>query len=439
MAAGVSGGGPWVSADDGARPTSRGARDDRAAHRRPRRSRPPRPGRPRGEPVQLHWLETELRSWHAEGLVDDATAGAIRSRYVEVRKVTLARIVLTLGAGFVVLGLIWLVASNLDALPPLGRFALVVAIWLGLVAAAEVLATRRDREGDVASPVVGAARLLAAGAFGAVVFQAAQSLQVPAYEPLLVGVWGLGAVLWAYAVRGVAPLVLGVVLLAVWFVWQVGSAADDAFSLSTAIAAAGLAAVAVGVGTAVLGRVELAPPWREVGAALVLLGLFLAALPYEWGESGPVRVLWAGAGVAVVLAALAALRGDKVDRLEVGLAALGVALTVGLGLWRYDVDSLQPDDLSAGAWVRAFLAVAAYLVVASGYAVLGGMRDTGRLTWLATAALVVFVTTQAFAVFAPILSGATLFLVVGVVLLATGVLADRGRRRLVREAKEALS
>ncbi|WP_377644100.1 DUF2157 domain-containing protein [Oryzobacter terrae] len=390
-------------------------------------------------PSQLHWLETELRAWHAEGLVDDATASAIRRRYVEVRKVTLARIVLTLGACFVGLGLIWLVASNLDQLPPLGRFALVVAIWLGLVAAAEVLATRRDREGDVASPVVGAARLLAAGAFGAVVFQAAQSLQVPAYEPLLVGVWGLGAVLWAYAVRGVAPLVLGVVLLAVWFVWQVGSAADDAFSLSTAIAAAGLAAVAVGVGTAVLGRLELAPPWREVGAVLVLLALFMAALPYEWGDSGPVWVLWVGTGVAVVLAVLAALRGDRVDRLEVALAALGLSLTVGLGLWRYDADSLQPDDLSAGAWVRAFLAVAAYLVVASGYAVLGGMRDTGRLTWLATAALVVFVTTQAFAVFAPILSGATLFLVVGVVLLATGVLADRGRRRLVREAKEALS
>ena len=62
-------------------------------------------------------------------------------------------------------------------------------------------------------------RLLAAGAFGAVVFQAAQSLQVPAFEPILVGVWA-GAVLWAYAVRGVAPLVLGVVLVAVWFVWR---------------------------------------------------------------------------------------------------------------------------------------------------------------------------------------------------------------------------
>ncbi len=78
-------------------------------------------------------------------------------------------------------------------------------------------------------------------------FQAAQSLQVPAYEPLLVAVWALGALLWAYAVRGTAPLVLGVVLLAFWFVWQVTSAADDAFAVSTSLAAAGLAGAALGV------------------------------------------------------------------------------------------------------------------------------------------------------------------------------------------------
>lgn len=390
-------------------------------------------------PAQLHWLETELRAWQAEGIVDDRAAAAIRARYVEVRKVTLARIVLTLGACFVGLGLVWIVASNLDAMSPLARFGLMATIWLGLVAAAELLATRRDREGDVASPVVGAVRLLAAAAFGAVVFQAAQSLQVPAYEPLLVGAWGLGAVLWAYAVRGVAPLVLGVGLLATWFVWQVGDVADDAFSVSTAIGAAGLAAVALGVGTAVLGRRELAVPWREAGAALVLVALFLAALPYAWGEARTSWVLWAGVVVALVLAGLAVVRGDRHDRLELALAAVALGMTVGLALWRYETDGTGPGDLTAGMWVRAFLSVTAYLLVTSGYAVLGGLRDTGRLTWLATAALVVFVTTQAFAVFAPILSGATLFLAVGVVLLVTGVLADRGRRRLVREAKEARS
>jgi len=390
-------------------------------------------------PAQLHWLEGELAHWQAEGLLAPETAQVIRGRYVASRRFTLSRIVLTLGACFVGLGLVWLVAANLDAMSPLARFALMVAIWLGFVVAAEVLAVRRTRAGDTASPVVGALRLLAAAAFGAVVFQAAQSLQVPAYEPLLVGIWGLGALLWAYAVRGVAPLVLAVTLLAVWFVWAVVDAGDGAFTVSTAIAAAALAAVSVGVGHLVLGRRDLADPWREIGGALALLALFIAALPYAWGEPDASVTLLVGLGIAIVLAGAAFVRGDRVDRLEVGLAALALALTVGLSLWRFDENLLDTADLPAGAWLRAVLSVVAYLAVASGYAALGGMRDSSRLTWLATAALVVFVTVQAFAVFAPIVSGAALFLIVGVVLLGTGILADRGRRRLVSEAKEAVA
>lgn len=390
-------------------------------------------------PGQLHWLEGELAAWRAEGLLDGDTASAIRRRYVASRRFTLSRIVLTLGASFVGLGLVWLVASNLDQMSPMTRFLLMVLVWLGLVAAGELLATRRDGAGDVASPVVGALRLLAAASFGPVVFQAAQSLQVPAYEPVLVGVWAAGALMFAYAVRGVAPLVLGVVLLAFWFVWQVTSGSESAFGTSTALATAGLAAAAIGVGHVVLGRPAFAPPWRELGAVLVLVGLFVAALPYAWGDAEGSWALWLGIAVAVGLAAVAVLRGDRVDRLEVGLACVGLALAAALALWRYDTVLLDTGNLPPGAWARAVLAVVAYVVVASGYAVLGGMRDTGRLTWLATAALVVFTTVQAFAVFAPVLSGAALFLALGVVLLATGVLADRGRRRLVSEAKEALT
>lgn len=390
-------------------------------------------------PAQLHWLDGELTRWQHDGLLGAEAADAIRSRYVASRRFTLARIVLTLGACFVGLGLVWLVASNLDMMPPLTRFLLMVAIWLALVVAAELLASRLARAGDTASPVVGAVRLLAAAAFGAVVFQAAQSLQVPAYEPVLVGVWGLGALLWAYAVRGVAPLVLAVGLLAFWFVWQVVVASEGVFAVSTALAAAGLGATAVGVGHLVLGWREMADPWREVGALLVLVALFVAALPYDWGDAEGSLVLYLGLGLAIALAAAAFVRGDRVDRLEVGLAGVALLLTVGLSLWRFDERVIDTADLPAGAWVRAVLSVIAYLAVASGYAVLGGMRNSSRLTWLATAALVVFVTVQAFAVFAPIVSGAALFLLVGVVLLGTGVLADRGRRRLVSEGKEALS
>lgn len=73
------------------------------------------------------------------------------------------------------------------------------------------------------------------------------------------------------------------------------------------------------------------------------------------------------------------------------------------------------------------------LVLATAVAVLGVLRESQRLTVIATAALVLFVTVQAFGVFAPIFSGAALFLTLGLVLLATGYLADRGRRTLVAD------
>ena len=60
------------------------------------------------------------------------------------------------------------------------------------------------------------------------------------------------------------------------------------------------------------------------------------------------------------------------------------------------------------------------------------LRDSRRLTFLATAALVVFTTTQAFSVFAAIIQGAWLFLVLGLVFAGTGYLADRARRQLAR-------
>jgi uncharacterized membrane protein len=393
--------------------------------------------------AQLGWLEREVEHWRAEGLVDEATAAAIRGRYVVRRRVTLARIVLTLGAVFVGLGLIWFVASSLDQMSPLVRFLLMVVVWVGLVVAAELLAHRRERQGTVPAPVLGAVRLLAAAAYGAVVFQGAQSLQVSTYGPILVGVWAAGALLYAYAVRGVAPLVLGIGLAAYWFPWQVLDVDDSMVSGATAIATAAVVAVAVGVLHGVGSRAGtawavLGIPWREIGAGLVLLGLFIAALPSDEGGGGEgVLALWLGLAVAAVVASLALLRGDRTDRLETGLAVLALAVGVLLSLWRFDTTELE--NLTAGEWLRAFVAVAVYLAVASGYAVLGGMRDSVRLTWGATAALVVFTTVQATAVFAEILSGAALFILVGAVLIGTGLLADRGRRRLVREGKEAVS
>ena len=136
--------------------------------------------------AQYSWLRRELADWRADGIVDADTADAIAARYLDAgdrhRRFSLGRILLLLGGAFVGVGLIWLVAANLDELPPLLRFLAVAAIWLALIAAAEL--------SRAAGAVRGSLRLMAALAFGAVIFQAAQSLQVPAYAPGLVGLLG---------------------------------------------------------------------------------------------------------------------------------------------------------------------------------------------------------------------------------------------------------
>ena len=396
---------------------------------------------------RLAWLENELAAWHAAGVVDDVQVAAIRSRYVAVRRFSLARLLLLVGGAFVGVGLLWLVATNLDEMSPGLRFAAVTVLWLGSVATAELLAGRRshrlpdshrvsDGPDDGPSPVVGAFRLLAALAFGAVVFQAAQSLQVPAYEPGLVGVWGVGALLYAYAVGAVTPLLVGIVTTTVWYVWVTFEAAEDGMGFVLPVLLAAAVAGAVAVLHAVRRRPDFATPWREVSALLTLVGLFVAAFPSvdldgsAWSSPVAAGVVLAVAvvGVSVVLA-----RGQA--RLEPLAPLVGVVVGALLVLW-------EPPEPVRGAvtteaHVHAFASVAAYVLAAGWFAVLGVLRDAPRLTLLATAALVLFTTAQSFAVFAPIVSGATLFLVLGVTFLGSGYLFDRGRRHLVANLEGA--
>jgi uncharacterized membrane protein len=378
-------------------------------------------------PSQLSWLQGELTSWQAAGLVDAGQAAAITGRYRPTNKLSLAKLLSTLGAAFVGFGLIWLVAANLDQLPPLLRFVVVTVFWLGFLATAEFLASRREHGGAIPSPVVGAVRILAALTFGAVIFQAAQSLQVPAFEPRLVGYWGLGALLYAYAVRSVGPLVIGVVAASAWFVSEV--VVDQVSGLGVVLALLVAAVFAISL-AAVQERWDpsFSVPWREIGVVLLLIGLFAAAVPSVDSED----FLWTPALiVGVILAAVAAAVGIAFGcgraRLEPAGALLFSGIAIGLVLWEAGNDSSRVD---AQAWLHAGVSVAAYVAAAAGVAVMGLLRDSGRLTAAALIALVIFTTFQSFAVFAQIIQGAWLFVVLGVIFLATGYLFDRARRQL---------
>ena len=377
-------------------------------------------------PHQLTWLGTQLDAWCEEGLLERDQAAAIRGRYHASRRVSVGRLLLALGGAFVGIGLIWLVAANLDQLPPLGRFLAVTAIWLALLAAGEALAARH-RAGAGPRALAESVRLVAALAFGATIFQAAQSLQVPAYEPKLVGLWAAGALLHSYAVGSIGPLAVGQLAGSVWFIWQVGY--DEPSGLSVVLALFVLSGLGLGL-AAVHQRLrpDFESSYRELGALFGLAGLFAAALPFlttdDFGWS-------LGTAVGVTAALLAVVAGAVLGRGDVRIepvAAAAVALVaVGLVLWDTGAET---TGLDVADWLHALTSVGVYVVVAVGVAALGTLRDNWRLTALATAAIVVFTTFQSFAVFAEIIQGAWLFVLLGLVFLGTGFLFDRARREL---------
>lgn len=380
-------------------------------------------------PSQLSWLRHELTAWQDSGLVTDSQAAGILGSYYEHSRgvrLSLGRIMLALGAGFVGIGLIWLVAANLDEFSPIVRFVFVAILWLAFLVVGEILAARA-----VARPVVGAVRLLAALGFGAVIFQAAQSLQVPAYEPHLTGVWAAGALLHAHLARAFLPFLVGVGAGVFWWIAQ--PLWVEATSLNVVVAI-GLGAV-LAAAAAVLSdswQPSFAWLWRLVAAVLALVSLFAAAIP-DVGRQG---IAWSGwliaeLATAAALGAVAVVAALLATRREQALEPVGatVALLVGVGIasWTTGTDTNVVD---ASDWGHAVVSVLAYVALAVVLVTLGTIRDHPAITWVAMAGLVIFTTFQSFAVFAPIITGAWLFVVLGTVFLATGFLFDRARREL---------
>jgi uncharacterized membrane protein len=399
---------------------------------------PARPAQPVA-PGIYSFLVREITGWRNDGMVSDELARELIARYQPTRSFSLARLILGLGAAFLGFGVIWLVAANLDQLSPLLRFVVVAVFWIAALVGAEYLATRRAHRGTIPSPVVGAARGVAALAFGAVLFQAAQSLQVPAFEPRLLGLWSLGALLQAYLFRGLAPLVIGLLTGGAWVLASTLASATDALSVLQALFAAGIigASVAVlhhrflGEGPGRPGGIptSFAAPWRTVGSGLTLIALFAAAVPQLTSDNYQVSTQLVVILVLAAIAFAAALilcRGR--DRWEPLGALVASLIGMVLVLWEAGAD---PDQVGAADWGHAAFAVASYVLVAGWIAVLGVLRDEDWLTWIATAALVIFTTFQSFAVFAQIIEGAWLFILLGVIFLLTGYLFDRARREVV--------
>lgn len=381
-------------------------------------------------PARMQWLARELQRWREQGLIDERAAQRIAESYTPSTRPQAVRLFVYLGAVLFGVGLIWLVAANVDIeeIGPGIRIATVAAAWLGFVVAGEALSSRTQH-----APA-GAARLLAALAYGATIFQSAQSLQVPAYEPSLLLAWGLGTLVYAYAARALAPLCVAVVTLVGWYVWALVDGGGDvaAVVLAFAMAApvtAGLAALHDGSSLA-----RLAGPWRVGAALFALLALFTAAIPDAVdGDVGPTLPLVLGALAGLGACVAGATRSARSRPELAGAVAVAVSAVVLIAFAPANPVNLFEEAPDGAQTAYTLIAAALFIAAAVGIALSGVARESRRLTDLAFAFLLVFICVQSFGLLASILSGAGLLLSAGALLLAIGVGVGRGRRRLLGE------
>ena len=267
-------------------------------------------------------------------------------------------------------------------------------------------------------------------------FQAAQSLQVPAYEPALVGLWGAGALVHAYAVRATGPLLVGIAAGTGWFVWQTLLESPSVLAAVLVLGAGAIVATALGRPprpprrrlrrTLARGRRAARAGHPLRGGAALRRRRRLRVEPAGWSPawwspgSRPAR-RWRSAEGAGRFEPL----GAVVVLLSPSASSSGTRAPT------------PPRQLTAADWAHAAVSVTAYAGLAVGIAALGAVRDSWPLTALATAGLVVFTTFQSFAVFAQIIQGAWLFVVLGLIFLGTGYLFDRARRELAASLEGA--
>lgn len=167
-----------------------------------------------------NWLQGEIRTWLAEGLITEEQAGSLSERYPE-RDMPLAILLPVLGAILLGIGIILFFAANWPVIPALAKLLLILAAFTICQHYAYIYRYQRN------SVWLGSSLLLLGGIlFGAAIFLIAQIYNISAYYPNGILFWGLGVVLMAWVSREKPLTILAVLLL---LAWTITAAQESAF------------------------------------------------------------------------------------------------------------------------------------------------------------------------------------------------------------------
>jgi uncharacterized membrane protein len=163
---------------------------------------------------QQRWLTTEVEKWTAAKIISGEQATAIRALYREPAGGVSWGLIVFFGIGAVVVGLgvILLFAYNWDAIPKIGKLALIFSA----ITAAHVGGVVQGRREGWRVKLGEALSLLGTMGFGAGIWLVAQIYSINEHFPTGFLIWGLGALAMAWALSSVAHGMLAAVLIAIW-------------------------------------------------------------------------------------------------------------------------------------------------------------------------------------------------------------------------------
>lgn len=162
----------------------------------------------------IRWLLAEVDRWTNEGLITAEQAAQLRARYPDTETKTSWGLIVFSGLGAVVVGLgvILLLAYNWKDIPKFGKLALI----FGSIATAHGAALWL-RWGKTARPELGEAiSLLGSMLFGAGIWLVAQVYNIDEHFPTGFLIWGIGALMLAWALDSIPQAILATVVLTIW-------------------------------------------------------------------------------------------------------------------------------------------------------------------------------------------------------------------------------
>ena len=384
-------------------------------------------------------LESDVKKWVEEGIIDNDAAAAISSRYPsepDTRRSRAGGMIALLGALLIGAGAIAFIASNWSAISPLAKLAFLIGLLISVATVGY-----RLRFGKSTLKGTGSALLfLTTPLYGACIFLTASSFQMPVDTPELLFLWAAGVLPVAIITESRAQWLVSLLVLIVAIGWTTSLWMPETnFWLLNVLFCFG---VAIHGGSALLDKLAATQRFKQITELTGLLLIQVLLIPL--GFTGLLDALethglqdkilvWIPALVvipALLVTSMAYIKSARTaaDKVQLCIYAAGIFVVMSPLL----ITAMSAAVLAA--LVNALMLVIVIALIVSGY----HERNPVAIN-VAVVGFVIQVGCRYGELFWGHIPPEVFFTILGIMLLLGGMFLERGRKRLLKGMRDDAS